>query len=446
VTRGGDDDDVDPIPLLLRLNEERRVSALAALTPPQRRELAERWARGWAQAGQLPTHDDWRVWLLMGGRGFGKTRAGAEWVSEVARRNGAARIALVGATIDEVRRVMIEGASGLLRVARAHETPRWRQGAGEVEFASGAVAYCYSAMTPEVLRGPEHHAAWCDEIAKWPRGIAAWDNLMMGMRLGEKPQVVVTTTPRSTPLVHKVVAMSGLTRTGGASRANAYLPNAFLEGMASDYAGTRLERQELDGELIEELEGALWTPALIERGRVSEAPPLVRVVVGVDPPAGSASGRKGDECGIVAVGLDRRQAGYVVEDASVAATSPEAWAAAVAACAARVGAHRVVAEANQGGQMVESVLRAADMGMPVTLVNATQGKVVRAEPVALLYEAGRVHHVGRLDALEDQLCGMAMGGGYEGPGRSPDRADALVWALTELMLGKKRRAGVRALD
>jgi len=445
-----DDDDApfdydDLILTLSRLDEAELDRALARMSKAQVDELAARWVRGWAQAGQVPTQDDWRVWLLMAGRGFGKTRAGAEWVSEVARRNRDARIALVGATIDEVRRVMIEGASGLIAVARSTEAVSWRRGSGELRFASGAMAYCYSAALPESLRGPEHDAAWCDEIGKWRHGVAAWDNLMMGLRRGTLPQVVVTTTPRNTPLVHKVMRLSGVTRTGGGSAANVHLPVAFLDGMAADYAGTRLERQEIDGELIAEVEGALWTPALIERGRVADMGAAVRVVVGVDPPAGTANGAVGDACGIVAVALGRDGHGYVIEDASIAATSPEAWARAVAACAARVAADRVVAEANQGGAMVKSVLTAADIALPVTLVRATQGKAARAEPVALLYEAGRAHHVGRFDALEDELCGLIGGGGYEGPGRSPDRADALVWALSELMLGKRAKAGVRRL-
>lgn len=421
-----------------------RAVAVSDLSGEQKRELSARWT-AWAHDGQVEPPGDWRVWMIRAGRGFGKTRAGAEWVSEVARTHDAARIALVGATIDEVRRVMIEGTSGVLSVARNEAEAVWLAHRGEVRFASGAIGHVFSAASPEGLRGPEHDAAWCDELGKWPGDGAAWDNLMMGMRRGTRPRTLVTTTPRASPLMRRVMAMTGLVETLGRTRDNPHLPAAFVEAMAADYAGSRLARQELDGEMIDEVVGALWSRGLIAAGRVTAAPDAQRVVVGVDPPAGTLSGTGGDACGIVAVALGRDGHGYVIEDASVAATSPEAWARAVAGCAARVRADRVVAEANQGGAMVASVLRAADVGLPLTLVHASRGKVARAEPVALLYEAGRIHHVGVFAALEDELCGLVMGGGYEGPGRSPDRADALVWAVSELMLGKRAQAAVRTV-
>ena len=423
------------------LPADEQVRVVRNLSDPQAREWHQRWAI-WCHAGQDAPGGDWRVWLIRAGRGFGKTRTGSEWVSELARRHRGARIALVGATFDEVRRVMIEGTSGLIAVARDGEAIDWRPTAGELHFASGATAYVYSAEAPEALRGPEHHFAWCDELGKWRRrGELAWDNLAMGLRLGEGARVLVTTTPRPTRLMRRVMALPGTVETRGRTRDNPHLPESFVAAMEAEYGGTRLGRQELDGELIDEVAGALWTRGMIEACRGRKPRGVVRVVVGVDPPASA----EGDACGIVAVALDADGTGHVLADASVAGLSPEGWAQAVARCAARHRADKVVAEKNQGGDMVKSVLRAADVAMPVKLVHASRGKAARAEPVAALYEAGRVKHAGRFPQLEDELCGLAAGGSYEGPGRSPDRADAMVWALTELMLGRRRGAGVRRL-
>ena len=426
---------------VLALDPARRVSLLHALNAPQRREYAERWWQ-WAHGGQREPPGNWRVWMIRAGRGFGKTRAGAEWVSARARANPDARIALVGATVDEVRQVMIEGTSGLLAVARRDEELTWHRSSGELLFPGGARAHVYSAVAPEGLRGPEHHFAWCDELAKWGRGgEAAWDNMMLGLRLGETPQALVTTTPRPVKLMRKVMALPGFVPTFGQTRGNPWLPRSFVEAMIADYGGTRLGRQELDGEMIDDVQGALWPRAVIERCRTRAVPERARCVIGVDPPAGIG----GDACGIVAVVLGRDGRAYVIEDASVSGATPEGWARAVAACAGRHGADRVVAEKNQGGAMVESVLRGADSGLPVKLVHASRGKAARAEPVSLLYEAGKVRHAGAFPALEDELCGLVAGGGYEGPGRSPDRADALVWAVTELMLSRRGRAAIRML-
>lgn len=425
---------------MMALDPETRDEVLQSLSVDQRREFNERWPL-WAHDGQTEPPGDWRVWLIRAGRGFGKTRAGAEWVSAMARGMPDGRIALVGATIEDVRRVMIEGESGILKVAHHGDDFVWRRDAGELEFKSGAKAYVYSAEAPEKLRGPEHAIAWCDELAKWRNGDATWDNLMMTMRIGERPRVLVTTTPRPTALMRRVMKLDGVVETLGRTGDNEHLPASFVAAMHGMYGASVLGRQELGGELIEDLTGALWSRSGIERCRVAAAVELVRVVVGVDPPAGIG----GDACGIVAAGLGRDGRGYVLDDASVRGASPEGWAQAVARAAARWHADRVVAEANQGGAMVKSVLLAADCGLPVALVHATRGKSARAEPVATLYEAGRVSHVGAFAALEDEMCGMIVGGGYEGPGRSPDRADALVWALAELMLGRRGEASVRRL-
>lgn len=429
------------------------LELLGTLTPGQlrrlmrdlplkyRRELIERW-QGWAQAGQCEPPGDWRIWMIRAGRGFGKTRAGAEWISEWARMLPEARIALVAANDADGRRVMIEGPSGLLAVARSDEEPRWREGLRELHFSSGAVATLYSAAAAENLRGPEHHVAWCDELAKWTHGEAAWDNLVMGLRLGDAPRVLITTTPRPTSLMRRIMALPGFEETRGGTNDNAYLPSNFVEAMVASYGGTRLGRQELDGEMLEDVEGALWTRALIERCRV-DADAIgkpARVVIGVDPPATA----HGDACGIVVAALLRDGRLAVVEDASVEAPPPHVWAQAVAGAAARWGADRVVAESNMGGEMVASTLAQADLALPVVPVHASIGKARRAEPVALAYERGQVVHAGAFAALEDQLCGLQTGGGYAGPGRSPDRADACVWALAALLEGlrKGRAPGV----
>ena len=444
---------MDGIVLPAGASEAERLAALPAPERRQRiaampRELVEtldwHWPF-WARDGQKPPPGDWRTWLILGGRGFGKTRAGAEWVRGHAETDGRLRIALVAASLAEGRQVMIEGESGLLAIAPAGVRPAWEPSLRRLSWAGGAQAFLYSAGEPESLRGPQHHLAWCDEIAKWPRGPDAWTALAMGLRLGDDPRIVATTTPRAVPLVRRLVAAGDVVVSGGRTTDNAaHLASAFMTAMQADYGGTLTGRQELDGELIEEVEGALWARALIERCRVAAAPALTRVVVGVDPPAGA--GAANDACGIVAAGLGEDGHGYVLADASVAGAAPEGWARAVAAAAETWRADRVVAEANNGGAMVESVLRAAEAALPVKLVHAAHGKVARAEPVQALYAAGRAFHAGAFPALEDEMAGLMIGGGYEGPGRSPDRADALVWAMTELMLGPQaRRPGVRHL-
>ena len=396
----------------------------------------------WARAAQLPPPGDWRVWLIMAGRGFGKTRAGSEWVRMIAESAPSARIALVAASLHEARSVMVEGESGLMALSSPHLRPRYEPSLRRIVWPNGAQALLYSAAEAEALRGPQHSHAWCDEIAKWDdnqsQARRCWDNLLLGLRLGEAPQIVATTTPRAVPLVRRLMAQvatdDDVVLTRGSTLENqANLPGRFLADVEREFGGTLLGRQELDGELIDDLPGALWTRGLIERCReVAADLPMTRIVVGVDPPASA----EGDACGIVVCGTGSDGIARVLADASVEKASPERWARAVAEAARAWSADRVVAEANQGGAMVEAVLRAANTVLPVRLVHATRGKVARAEPVAALYEAGRVRHAGLFARLEDELCGLLPGGTYQGPGRSPDRADACVWALTELMLGR----------
>jgi phage terminase large subunit-like protein len=432
---------------LVTLPSDDRQAFLAALSPSERAELQHLWEL-WGRSEQRAPSGDWRLWLILAGRGFGKTRAGAEWIREIARDNPTARIALVGASLPEARAVMVEGESGILASSPAHRRPRFEASLRRISWDNGAQAFIYSAAEPESLRGPQHSHAWCDEIAKWEnsgeRAIQAWDNLQMGLRLGEHPQILATTTPRAVPLLRRLLANENdndVVITRGSTYSNALnLPQRFISAMKKQFGDTTLGRQELNGEMLEEAEGALWTRAMLEKRRDAFTnEPMARVVVGVDPPASA----RGDECGIIVAGITHSGMGVVLADASVAKASPERWANAVAAAAQAWKAERVVAEANQGGSMVESVLRAADFQMPIRLVHASRGKSARAEPIAALYEAGRVHHVGVFAKLEDQLCGLMAGGAYEGPGRSPDRADAMVWALTELMLGNRGQARVR---
>jgi phage terminase large subunit-like protein len=418
------------------LPERERQLLVNSMPAKIRRTMKEHWI-SWAHEGQYPDDSDWRVWLIMAGRGFGKTRAGSEWVSSIARANRRARIALVGATVDDVRKVMIEGQSGILAVAKVGEELHWHVGKGELLFPNGAVAHVYSAEAYEKLRGPQHSHAWCDEVGKWAHASDCWHNLLLGLREGEKPRVLVTTTPRAVPVLHAILAEPGVRLQRGKTGDNGNLPNDFVATMNALYGGTRLGRQELDGELIEDFEGALWSRDLVERCRAQAVPPMKRIVIGVDPPATKG----GDACGIVVVGEGADGKAYALADCSVKGRSPEGWARAVAGACDIWSADRVVAEANNGGDMVISTLRAADVTMPVKKVHASRGKAARAEPVVALYEGGRAFHAGAFPELEDELCGLISGGGYEGPGRSPDRADALVWAMTELMLGK---AGMEA--
>lgn len=429
----------DPLGWFALMNEGEKEDLLKLFEPAENREFHFSW-KLWGRDAQVHPPGDWRVWLLMAGRGFGKTRAGAQWVQCIAEADPAARIALVAGNLGEARAVMVEGESGILTASAPWRCPDFEPSLRRLVWPNGAQAFLYSAGEPEALRGPQHSHAWCDEIAKWDnsngKALAAWDNLQMGLRLGDDPRVLATTTPRAVALVARLLreAKDGsVVVTRGSTYDNAaHLPARFIAAMRKNFGATTLGRQELDGEMIEDLPGALWTRALIERCREPAPPPMRRVVVGVDPPASAA----GDACGIVVCGLGEDGHARVLADASVEKPSPERWARAVAEAARCWQADRVVAEANQGGAMVEAVLRAADAALPLRLVHASRGKVARAEPVAALYEAGRVRHSGLFARLEDELCGLLPGGSYHGPGRSPDRADACVWALTELMLGR----------
>ncbi|MEO1649068.1 MAG: terminase family protein [Pseudomonadota bacterium] len=431
--------------------KEVRGRVAKALNQTERNEFAYHW-NFQARPSQLEPDGTWRIWMIMAGRGFGKTRAGSEWVRKIAEEHSEARIALVSSSLNETRSVMIEGESGILACSPPDRRPVFEPALRRLRFPNGAQAKLYSAAEPESLRGPEHSHAWCDEIAKWPlsaeRATRCWDNLLMGLRRTKEPRVLATTTPRAVPLVQRLVDQSeaydgAIAITRGSTYDNVgYLPQRFFEAMEAEYAGTQLARQEIGGELLRDIEGALWTRAMLETARdEGPLPDMRRIVVAVDPPASSS----GDECGVVVAGLGDDDVVRVLADCSLGPSTPAQWATAVSEAATHWNADRVVAEANQGGAMVESVLRAAQADLPVKLVHASRGKVARAEPVAALYSAGRALHVRAFGKLEDQLCGLMAGGDYAGPGKSPDRADALVWALSELALTRSGRPSVRSI-
>ncbi len=419
---------------------------LASLAPAEIETLKDDWLL-WARPDQLPPATDWTTWLLMGGRGAGKTRAGSEWVKALAlgRRPFAdepvGRIALVGETFADVRDVMIEGVSGLLAVHRRADRPHWKPSLRRIEWPNGALAQAFSSEDPEALRGPQFAAAWADEIAKWRHAEEAWDMLQFGLRLGARPRQVATTTPRPVPLMRRLIAEPGTIVTRASTRANAFnLAPRFLDQVVGRYAGTRLGRQELDGDMIDDRPDALFRREDIERLRVA-APPadLVRIVVAVDPPA--SSGKAADACGIVAAGRAPDGIAYVLADHSVRGARPADWAARAVGLWRALAADCLVAEVNQGGEMVAAVIRQVDAGVPVKPVRATRGKHLRAEPVAALYAQGRVRHAGTYPDLEDEMADFAAEG--LSSGRSPDRLDALVWALTVLLLDDRGSPKVR---
>lgn len=415
------------------MDATERENVLAGLGEQARQAVAE--AIGGAldalRPDQQPPAGDWSIWALLAGRGFGKTHAGTEWVLGLAGTLPAKRIALVGASLDAARTVMVEGASGLLARAPASAGLSFEPSRRRLRWRNGSEAHLFSGGEPDLLRGPQFHHAWGDEVAHWPDGEAALTNLRLGIRLGEAPQLLLTTTPRPHGWLKALLAEPGVVVTRGRTSDNRALPAEFIAAMQRRYAGTLIGRQELDGEIIEDLAGALWTRALLDGCRTKAAAGVTRVVVGVDPPAGGAEG----VCGIVVAGLGPDGNAVVLADASVAGAGPNGWARAVVAAAAAHDADRVIVEINNGGDMVTAVLQSVGATLAIQPVRAAHGKVARAEPVASLYREGRVNHSGAMPLLEDQLCGMLESGVYAGPGRSPDRADALVWAIWALLLG-----------
>lgn len=396
----------------------------------------------WAHPHQKPPEGDWKTWVLLGGRGAGKTRAGAEWVRskvEGARptdKGQVRRIALVAETLDQAREVMIFGESGIMAATPPDRRPDWQASRKRLVWPNGAIAHIFSGSDPEALRGPQFDCAWVDELAKWKSARKSWDMLQFALRLGDHPQQVVTTTPRDVQILRDILDQETTVQTSAPTLENrAYLTDGFAAHLESLYGGTRLGRQELDGELLSEFSGALWARDLLDAQRCAAPDRFDRIVVAVDPPV--TAGDRADECGIVVAGVEMQGPpvdwrAYVLEDASMSGATTQEWARRAINLYHRFGADRLVAEVNQGGDLVADLLRQNDPLVSYSAVRATRGKAARAEPVAALYEQGRVFHAARFDALETQMCSMTLGG-YQGRG-SPDRVDALVWALTELMI------------
>lgn len=393
----------------------------------------------WARPKQIAPAGDWFTWLILSGRGFGKTRTGAEWVIDRARNGPYFPIALVGQTKADVRDVMVEaGESSILKIAPPWFKPEYEPSKRRVTFPNGVFATIYSGDEPDQLRGPQHGSAWIDELAKFKYPGDTWDNLVMGLRLGDKPQAVVTTTPRPIPIIKSLVADTSTHVTTGSTYENiGNLAPTFIKEVVKRYEGTRLGQQELYGAILGDTPGALWTRDTLEATRVKKAPDLVRVVVAVDP--GATSGESANNTGIIAAGKDEAGHGYILADATCK-EKPAKWGEKVVRLFDSLNADTVVAETNNGGEMVEHVVKtaAADLHrngerssphIPFRAVHASRGKYTRAEPISALYEQKRVHHVGMFTELEDELTGWVPGE------TSPDRLDAAVWGLTHLMLG-----------
>lgn len=423
----------------------RTAEFLEALDPRQLLLLRDDWAV-FAGEAQRPPLAAWRTWLMLGGRGGGKTWAGARWMKALVCRDphvagdAAGRVALIGETHADARAVMVEGESGILAQYAAADRPQWNPTKRELVWADGTVGRVFSASDPEGLRGSQFGAAWCDELAKWEYPGETWDMLQFCLRLGRDPRRMVTTTPKPLKLLKDMMVdpLTAVTRARTSDNAGNLAPG-FAGYLAERYGGTRLGRQELDGEFVEDVEGALWSRDAIEAVRTRPGDGLERVVVAVDPPAGTSDAA----CGIVAAGRDRAGRCRILADRTVEAAGPLKWATAAVALYHSLRADCIVAEVNQGGDMVKACIANVDFSVPVKAVHANRGKWLRAEPVALLYERGLVLHEGRFPALEDEMCAMTRDGMADG--RSPDRLDAMVWAVTELMLAGRAEPRIRPI-
>lgn len=397
----------------------------------------------YARDDQWPPENDWLIWLLLGGRGSGKTRAGAEWVRRRVAQ-GARRIALIAPTFNDAREVMIDGESGLRQIGYPAERPTYMSSRRRLEWPNGAIGQVFSSEDPDGLRGPQFDCAWADEFCAWTYPDYTLSNLRMGLRLGDMPQLVVTTTPRPIPALKALLKARGLVTSRMTTQDNKnFLAPGFIAAMEDAYGDTRLGRQELSGELIEDLPGALWSREIIELCRLNEMPECDRIIIALDPPV--TGHKNSDSCGIIVAGRygrGRDARVVILEDASVQGVSPERWASLAIGRHQAWAADYILAETNQGGDLVQTVINMVDPTVLVRNVFARHGKRLRAEPVAALYAQGRVHHVGkRLSALEDEMCLM----GTENLRKSPDRTDALVWAVTDLLLKQERRPAIRGI-
>ena len=384
-----------------------------------------------ARPAQITPRGEWATWLILAGRGWGKTRTGAEDAAWFGLSNPGSRIAVIAPTYSDARDTCIEGDSGLRKIIPPECIEAWNRSLGELILKNETRYKLFAAEEPERLRGPQHHRAWCDELGAW-RYAEAWDQLLFGLRLGLMPQAVVTTTPKPTPIVRALIRAPKTIITRGNTFDNAAnLAPSALEQLKLKYEGTRLGRQELNAEILDDVPGALWMRDNIDKTRLTKAPQMARVVVAIDPSGTKGQSDNGDSIGIVVAGKGVDGRAYILADRTCK-LSPDGWGKRAVNAYREFNADRIVAERNYGGAMVEHVLRSVDQRIPYKEVTASRGKIVRAEPVAALYEQGRVSHIGPMPELEDQMRAMAPDG-YLGEG-SPDRVDALVWALTELML------------
>ncbi len=418
---------------------EVRAQFYASLTESQAKALPYDW-EFFGRKNQIPPPGNWRTWLVMAGRGFGKTRTGAEWIRTQVK-SGCRNLSLVAPTAADVRDVMVEGESGLLSLYQDFERPLYEPSKRRITWPNGATATTFSADEPERLRGPQSDCAWCDEIGTW-RYPEAFDMLMFGLRIGDDPRVIVTTTPRPTKLIRDLIREPTTVITRGSSYENrSNLAPAFFEQIVRKYEGTRLGRQELEAELLEDVPGALWSHGIIDAARLRDTDRnrLARVVVAIDPAV--TSGEDADETGIVVVGRDNDGHGYVLADLS-GKYSPIEWAKIAIAAYRTNQADRIVAETNNGGDMVEQTLRSVDPNIPYTAVHASRGKYTRAEPASALYEQGRIHHVGMFATLEDQMVTFTPDIDRKAQQFSPDRVDALVWAITDLLVEQMKGFGI----
>lgn len=411
--------------MLASLPEAERAAALAKLTPEVQAQLAYHWPF-WARKDQLVPEGAWTYWLILAGRGWGKTRTGAETVRQWVKTCD--MVNLIGATVDDARDIMIEGESGILAVCPDGERPEYRKSERKLIWPNGAVSLIFTADEPERLRGKQHKALWADEMAAW-RYQEAWDQAKFGLRLGDHPRAVVTTTPRPVKNVTDLVKDRSTHITRGTTYDNrANLAPTFFEQIINRYEGTRLGRQELNAELLMDVPGALWTREMITHIPRSSLPMMQRIVVAIDPPA--TSQERSNEAGIVISALGQDGRAYVLADRS-GIMNPREWATAAVIAYREFEADLIVAEVNQGGEMVENVVRSVDPMVPFKSVRASRGKYIRAEPVSALYARGIVDHVGSFEALEDQQCTFTPDFDRTRDG-SPDRLDALVWGMTEL--------------
>jgi phage terminase large subunit-like protein len=410
---------------LALLPEQERKKFLNSLTEEEAGDLLYDW-EVWARPKQLEPPGEWLTWMILTGRGWGKTRTGAEWVISKAKK-GAKHIALIGKTKADVRDTMLElGPASIMKISHPKFRPEYEPSKRRLTWPNNCIATIYSGDEPDQVRGPSHDFSWLDELAKFQYPQDVWDNLMFGLREGEDMKILVTTTPRPIPIIKNLIKDPNTIPVRGSTFENKdNLPKKYFDYVIAPYVGTRLGRQEIEGEILDDNPDALWTRKIIDNNRRNKFPELVRVVIAVDPEA--TANEKSSETGIMAIGICVDGHGWLLSDDSLRGT-PDQWGNAVVTSYNKYNADRIIGEVNNGGDMIEYVIKTVNPSVSYKSVRASRGKYIRAEPVAALYEQGRIHHIGNFPELEDQLCEWVPGD------KSPDRLDALVWGVTELML------------